>query len=121
MQVLIVGVGLANDIDEVCPFRPRAYQRHIALQYVDELKLSKPLGLQITGESYPKITRPRDKNWSGITLPWMAYGYGFEMSDCRKAGGGIWHDRLHPTSKVHDYLANDLADLVGSVAKYQSE
>jgi cell division protein FtsI (penicillin-binding protein 3) len=36
--------------------------------------------LQITGESYPKITRPKDKNWSGITLPWMAYGYGFEIS-----------------------------------------
>src|SRR5258706_1633487 len=50
------------------------------LQYVDELKLSKPLGLQITGESFPKITRPKDKNWSGITLPWMSYGYGFEIS-----------------------------------------
>ncbi len=50
------------------------------LEYVDNLKLSKPLGLQITGESYPKITRPKDKNWSGITLPWMAYGYGFEIS-----------------------------------------
>ncbi len=50
------------------------------LEYVDELKLSKPLGLQIVGESYPKISRPKDKNWSGITLPWMAYGYGFEMS-----------------------------------------
>lgn len=50
------------------------------LQYIDELKLSKPLGLQITGEAYPKISRPKDKNWSGITLPWMAYGYGFEIS-----------------------------------------
>ncbi len=50
------------------------------LEYVDLLKLSKPLGLQITGESFPKITRPKDKNWSGITLPWMAYGYGFEIS-----------------------------------------
>ncbi len=50
------------------------------LEYVDNLKLSKPLGLQITGEAYPKITRPKDKNWSGITLPWMAYGYGFEVS-----------------------------------------
>jgi cell division protein FtsI (penicillin-binding protein 3) len=50
------------------------------LEYVDELKLSKPLGLQINGESYPKISRPKDKNWSGITLPWMAYGYGFEIS-----------------------------------------
>ena len=50
------------------------------LEYVDQLKLSKPLGLQINGESFPKITRPKDKNWSGITLPWMAYGYGFEIS-----------------------------------------
>jgi cell division protein FtsI (penicillin-binding protein 3) len=50
------------------------------LEYVDDLKLSKPMGLQITGEAYPKITRPKDKNWSGITLPWMAYGYGFEIS-----------------------------------------
>ena len=32
------------------------------------------------GEAFPKISRPKDKNWSGISLPWMAYGYGFEMS-----------------------------------------
>ena len=50
------------------------------VDYVDRLKLSKPLGLQIAGESAPKIIRPKDKEWSGITLPWMAYGYGFEMS-----------------------------------------
>ena len=50
------------------------------LEYVDRLNLSKPLGLQILGEAYPKITRPTDKAWSGITLPWMAYGYGFEIS-----------------------------------------
>jgi cell division protein FtsI (penicillin-binding protein 3) len=50
------------------------------LDYVDKMKLSKPLGIQITGETYPKITRPKDKGWSGITLPWMAYGYGFELS-----------------------------------------
>jgi len=50
------------------------------IDYVDKLKLSKPLGVQITGETYPKITRPKDKGWSGITLPWMAYGYGFEIS-----------------------------------------
>jgi cell division protein FtsI (penicillin-binding protein 3) len=50
------------------------------LEIVDKLKISKPLGVQITGETYPKITRPTDKSWSGITLPWMAYGYGFEIS-----------------------------------------
>jgi len=50
------------------------------LKHVDQLHLSKPLGLQINGETIPKIKRPTDKDWSGITLPWMAYGYGFEIS-----------------------------------------
>lgn len=50
------------------------------IKTIDQLGLSKPLGLQINGETIPKIKRPSDKDWSGITLPWMAYGYGFEMS-----------------------------------------
>jgi len=50
------------------------------LDHIDRLKLSKPLGLQIAGEAYPKIPRPADRDWSGITLPWMAYGYGLEIT-----------------------------------------
>ena len=40
---------------------------------------SQPLGLQINGESFPKFHAPRQE-LGGITLPWMAYGYGFEIS-----------------------------------------
>lgn len=68
-------VAMAKLVDRNFGTKPGKF-----LEYVDQLKLSKPLGLQITGESYPKITRPTDKDWSGITLPWMAYGYGFEIS-----------------------------------------
>jgi len=68
-------IAMAKLVDKNFGTKPSKF-----LQYVDELKLSKPLGLQITGEAYPKISRPKDKNWSGITLPWMAYGYGFEIS-----------------------------------------
>ncbi len=50
------------------------------LKHIDQLHLSQPLGLQINGEAIPKFKRPTDKDWSGITLPWMAYGYGLEMS-----------------------------------------
>lgn len=50
------------------------------LNYVDELNLSRPLGLQMAGEPVPKITRPTDKAWSGITLAWMSHGYGFEIT-----------------------------------------
>ncbi len=68
-------IAMAKLVDKHFGTRPEKF-----LKYVDDLRLSKPLGLQIEGELYPKITRPKDKGWSGITLPWMAYGYGFEIS-----------------------------------------
>lgn len=50
------------------------------IDFVDKLRLSEPLGIQIAGEPQPKIKRPGEKGWSGISLPWMAYGYGFEIT-----------------------------------------
>lgn len=68
-------VAMAKLTDKYFGTKPSKF-----IEHVDRLKLSKPLGLQVTGEAYPKITRPSDKNWSGITLPWMAYGYGLEIT-----------------------------------------
>jgi cell division protein FtsI (penicillin-binding protein 3) len=68
-------IAMAKLVDKYFGLKPQKF-----VDFADRLKLSKPLGLQITGESTPKITRPKEKDWSGITLPWMAYGYGFEMS-----------------------------------------
>ncbi|MBL7851306.1 MAG: transpeptidase family protein [Cyclobacteriaceae bacterium] len=68
-------IAMAKLADKHFGLKPQKF-----VDYADRLRLSKPLGLQITGESTPKIPRPKDKDWSGITLPWMAYGYGFEMS-----------------------------------------
>jgi len=68
-------VAMAKLTDKHFGLKPKNF-----IDYLDKLKLSKPLGLQISGELFPKITRPEDKDWSGITLPWMAYGYGFEIS-----------------------------------------
>ncbi len=50
------------------------------LSYIDDLKMSGPIGFQLYGEGVPKIVRPSDTEWSGITLPWMSYGYGLEMT-----------------------------------------
>jgi cell division protein FtsI (penicillin-binding protein 3) len=68
-------IAMAKLVDKHFRQRPEKFIAHI-----DRVKLSKPLGVQIAGETYPKIKRPTDKGWSGITLPWMAYGYGLEMS-----------------------------------------
>ena len=37
-------------------------------------------GITIKGESAPNIPKPNDDRWSGISLPWMAYGYGVEFT-----------------------------------------
>lgn len=48
-------------------------------KFVDGLKkmhLGEELGLAIKGEGEPYIPAPGDSKWSGLSLPWMAYGYG---------------------------------------------
>ena len=52
-------------------------------QFVNHLNnfgLNKPLGLPIKGEGKPYIPQPSDKNWSNISLPWMAFGYGVSIT-----------------------------------------
>ncbi len=68
-------IAMAKLADKYFGLKPQQF-----VGYADKLHLSKPLGLQISGESTPKIVRPKDKDWSGIALPWMAYGYGLEIS-----------------------------------------
>lgn len=47
-------------------------------KFVDKLltfNLGKQLGLGIPGEGVPLLKNVRDKHWSGLSLPQMAYGY----------------------------------------------
>lgn len=68
-------VAMAKLVNKYFGLKPERF-----LHYIDKMGLSQPLGLQIKGEGIPKIKRPADKGWSGITLPWMAYGYGLELT-----------------------------------------
>ena len=47
---------------------------------IDRMGLNKPLGLPFQGEGKPYIPQPTDKNWSAISLPWMAFGYGVAVT-----------------------------------------
>lgn len=53
-------------------------------KFVDRLYkmgLNNTLDLPIIGEGKPKITHPSDKkNWDGLDLPWMAFGYGVSLT-----------------------------------------
>ncbi len=47
---------------------------------IDRMGLNKPLGLPFQGEGRPYIPQPKDKHWSAISLPWMAFGYGVSVT-----------------------------------------
>ncbi len=52
-------------------------------EFVDQLYnmgLHSPTGISIKGEVAPHIPKPSDKNWSGISLPWMTFGYGIHFT-----------------------------------------
>ena len=68
-------VAMAKLVDKHFGLRPQKF-----VDYLDKLKQSQPLGIQILGEQPPKVKRPGEKGWSGISLPWLSHGYGLETT-----------------------------------------
>lgn len=44
------------------------------------LQLNKKVGVEIQGEGEPYIKYPKEKGWSGISLPWMSIGYEVQLT-----------------------------------------
>jgi cell division protein FtsI (penicillin-binding protein 3) len=50
------------------------------VNHINAIGLNKKLGLEFKGEGTPFIPQPSDKNWSNLSLPWMAFGYGVSLT-----------------------------------------
>jgi len=66
-------IGMAKLADKYFSEKPERFY-----QYIENLHLTTPLGFQMVGEGIPRVKKPSE--WSGITLPWMAHGYGLELT-----------------------------------------
>ncbi|MES2702941.1 MAG: penicillin-binding protein [Bacteroidota bacterium] len=65
-----------------------AYYRDQPSKFVNhlmELHLDKPTGIDLLGERRTVITKPGGKVWSNTTLPWMATGYGIQITPLHTA------------------------------------
>ena len=52
-------------------------------KFIDRLtkmSLNTPLNLTIQGEAQPKLKNVKDKSWSGVSLPYISFGYESLMS-----------------------------------------
>lgn len=67
--------GIARLVFEHYKDKPERYVNRLC-----GMGLDKKLGLRIKGEGEPYIKHPGDKNWSGITLPWMSIGYELKIT-----------------------------------------
>jgi cell division protein FtsI (penicillin-binding protein 3) len=50
------------------------------VNHLNNFGLNNRLGLPFLGEGYPYIPQPKDKRWSKLSLPWMAFGYGVSIT-----------------------------------------
>ncbi len=66
-------VAMAKLADKHFGLKPATFY-----SYMENLGITEPLGFQMIGEGIPKVKKPEE--WSGLTLPWMAHGYGLEIT-----------------------------------------
>jgi len=69
-------VGIVKIIDQYYGEHPEKF-----IAGLERMKVGQKIGLPIKGEGQPKIPNPKDKDtWNGLSLPWMAYGYGVSLT-----------------------------------------
>jgi cell division protein FtsI (penicillin-binding protein 3) len=50
------------------------------IKHIEDWGLDKKIGLELKGEATPKIPKPGEAGWSALSLPWMAFGYGINVT-----------------------------------------
>jgi cell division protein FtsI (penicillin-binding protein 3) len=89
------------------------------VDYLYRKKFDEPTGVQIKGETAPNIPNPNDDNWSGITLPWMAYGYGVEFTPLQMLT--IYNAVANGGTMVRPQVVDRIMDHGRVVEKYEPE
>ena len=68
-------VGISKLVNKAYGQNPEDFIDAIKSMHLDEIT-----GIEIDGEALPYIKEPNQKNWSGVSLPWMSVGYGVQLS-----------------------------------------
>ena len=86
---------------------------------IDSYGLNKPLGLQFIGEGKPKIPQPGSKDWSGIALPWMAYGYGVSVTPLQTLA--IYNAVANDGKMIKPFFVKEIKEWNKTVQKFDTE
>ena len=67
--------GIVSVVNDFYKNRPTKF-----VDRISNIGIDRSLGIEIKGEPNPKFPHPDDNNWNGLSLPWMAYGYGISLT-----------------------------------------
>lgn len=73
-------VGMAKIATAYYSARPSDYISHLQKWFMDTLT-----GVDLPGETRPRIYKPGGKRWSKTTLPWMGFGYNLTITPLHTA------------------------------------
>lgn len=68
-------IAISRIIDRAYSSQPQKF-----LDRLKDMGITDSLGIEIKGEKRSVVKTPKDKLWSGITLPWMSIGYEVMMT-----------------------------------------
>ena len=68
-------IGIARTIVDLYEDKPQEFIDRLA-----RLGVSNKLDFELLGEAEPWIKNSNDSSWSGVSLPWISYGYELKMS-----------------------------------------
>lgn len=86
---------------------------------LNQIGINKPLGIPIKGEGRPYIPQPDSKRWSGLSLPWMAYGYGVSMTPLQMLT--VYNAVANGGEMVKPQFVKEIRELDRVVKEYDKE
>ncbi|RTY84000.1 penicillin-binding protein 2 [Flavobacterium sp. ZB4P23] len=89
------------------------------VNHLNDFGLNKTLGLSIKGEGVPYIPQPGDKNWSNISLPWMAFGYGVHITPMQTLA--FYNAVANDGEMVKPQFVSEIKEWNRTIKKYEKE
>jgi len=88
------------------------------VNHINAIGLNKKFGLEFKGEGVPIIPQPSDKNWSNISLPWMAFGYGVSLTPMQTLS--FYNAVANDGKMVKPQLVSEIKQWDKTIKKYKT-
>ncbi|NML20749.1 transpeptidase family protein [Pseudoflavitalea sp. G-6-1-2] len=107
-------VGMAKLVTTYYSKKPTQFTDHLR-----RLRFDKLSGVSLVGETRPIVKSPKDRTWSGTTLPWMSFGYEVLVSPLQSLM--LYNAVANDGKMMKPYLVNSIQENGQVIKQYEPE